>query len=110
MILRTDWVFGVLTIKHDLRLRGCAVPGNLFGLALSSRVKAENDSIMSFWFQLGGWLVVALNTLCLFRLGIIPMVFFWKNYALYRKFFWVSVIMTFIFLFSETMLISIMLG
>jgi hypothetical protein len=38
------------------------------------------------------------------------MIFFWKNYALYRKIFWVSIIITFIFVFSETILISIMLN
>lgn len=87
---------------------GC--PGNLFGLTLSSRAKLENDRTMSFWVHFAGWCVVALNTLCLIRLGIIPVVFFWKNYALYRKIFWVSLIITFIFLFSETILISIMLN
>ena len=65
---------------------------------------------MSLWVPFAGRCVVVLNTLCLIRLGILPMIFFWKNYALYRKIFWVSIIITFIFVFSETILISIMLN
>ncbi len=61
------------------------------------------------WIHVAGWCVVALNTLCLIRLGILPIIFFCKNFALYRKAFWVSLIITFIFVFSETILIFIML-
>ena len=62
------------------------------------------------WIHVAGWCVVALNTLCLIRLGILPAIFSWKNYVLYRKLFWASIIITFIFVFSETILISIMLN
>ena len=54
--------------------------------------------------------MVALNTLCLVRLGILPMVFFARNYSLYRKIFWVSIVITLIFSFSEWFLVSMMLG
>ena len=54
--------------------------------------------------------MVALNTLCLVRLGILPMVFFARNYSLYRKIFWVSIVITLMFSFSEWFLVSMMLG
>ena len=65
---------------------------------------------MSFWVHVAGWVLVALNTLCLVRLGILPMVFFARNYSLYRKIFWVSIVITLIFSFSEWFLVSMMLG
>tara|TARA_Y100000766_G_C18310977_1_gene320884 strand:- start:101 stop:310 length:210 start_codon:yes stop_codon:yes gene_type:complete len=65
---------------------------------------------MSFWVHVAGWVLVALNTLCLVRLGILPMVFFARNYSLYRKIFWVSIVITLMFSFSEWFLVSMMLG
>ena len=65
---------------------------------------------MSLWVHVAGWVLVALNTLCLVRLGILPMVFFARNYSLYRKIFWVSIVITLIFSFSEWFLVSMMLG
>jgi len=65
---------------------------------------------MSLWVHLAGWLLVIINSLCLLRLGILPMVFFGRNYSLYRKIFWVSLAITFVFIFSEVMLITIMLS
>ena len=56
-----------------------------------------------------GWLFLAINTLCLIRLGLLPAVFFAKNYALYSKIFWVSLIVTIVFLGSEAMLLQILL-
>ena len=65
---------------------------------------------MSLWVHIAGWVLVALNTLCLVRLGILPMVFFARNYSLYRKIFWVSIVITLMFSFSEWFLVSMMLG
>jgi len=65
---------------------------------------------MSLWVHFAGWVMVALNTLCLVRLGILPMVFFARNYSLYRKIFWVSIVITLMFSFSEWFLVSMMLG
>ncbi|HAE10050.1 MAG TPA: hypothetical protein DCG39_00260 [Opitutae bacterium] len=65
---------------------------------------------MSLWVHVAGWVLVALNTLCLVRLGILPMVFFARNYSLYRKIFWVSIVITLMFSFSEWFLVSMMLG
>jgi hypothetical protein len=56
-----------------------------------------------------GWLFLAINTLCLVRLGLLPAVFFARNYALYSKIFWVSLVVTFVFLCSEAMLLQILL-
>tara|TARA_Y100001934_G_scaffold3965_1_gene5687 strand:+ start:1347 stop:1475 length:129 start_codon:yes stop_codon:yes gene_type:complete len=38
------------------------------------------------------------------------MVFFARNYSLYRKIFWVSIVITLMFSFSEWFLVSMMLG
>lgn len=65
---------------------------------------------MSLWVHVAGWVLVALNTLCLVRLGILPMVFFARNYSLYRKIFWVSIVITLMFSFSEWFLVFMMLG
>ena len=65
---------------------------------------------MSLWVHVAGLVLVALNTLCLVRLGILPMVFFARNYSLYRKIFWVSIVITLMFSFSEWFLVSMMLG
>ncbi|HAW98791.1 MAG TPA: hypothetical protein DCX67_09670 [Opitutae bacterium] len=65
---------------------------------------------MSLWVHVAGWVLVVLNTLCLVRLGILPMVFFARNYSLYRKIFWVSIVITLMFSFSEWFLVSMMLG
>ena len=37
------------------------------------------------------------------------MVFFARNYSLYRKIFWVSLVITLVFICSEVMLVTIML-
>jgi len=65
---------------------------------------------MSLWVHFAGWFLVLINSLCLLRLGILPMVFFVRNYALYRKIFWVSLFITLVFLWSEVMLITITLN
>ncbi len=65
---------------------------------------------MSLWVHVAGWILVLVNSLCLLRLGILPMIFFAKNYALYSKIFWVSLFVTFVFLCSEVMLIVITLN
>ena len=65
---------------------------------------------MSLWVHVAGWVLVLVNSLCLLRLGILPMIFFAKNYALYSKIFWVSLFVTFVFLCSEVMLIMITLN
>jgi hypothetical protein len=65
---------------------------------------------MSLWVHFAGWLLVLINSLCLLRLGILPMVFFGRNYVLYRKIFWVSLFITLVFLCSEVMLITITLN
>ena len=65
---------------------------------------------MSLWVHFAGWLLVLINSLCLLRLGILPMIFFARNYALYSKIFWVSLFITFVFLCSEVMLIIITLN
>ncbi len=65
---------------------------------------------MSLWVHVAGWVLVLVNSLCLLRLGILPMIFFAKNYALYSKIFWVSLFVTFVFLCSEVMLIVITLN
>jgi hypothetical protein len=65
---------------------------------------------MSLWVHFAGWFLVLINSLCLLRLGILPMIFFGRNYALYRKTFWVSLFITLVFLLSEVMLILITLN
>ena len=65
---------------------------------------------MSLWVHFAGWILVLVNSLCLLRLGILPMIFFAKNYALYSKIFWVSLFVTLVFLCSEVMLIIITLN
>ncbi len=65
---------------------------------------------MSLWVHVAGWILVLVNSLCLLRLGILPMIFFAKNYALYSKIFWVSLFVTCVFLCSEVMLIVITLN
>jgi hypothetical protein len=64
---------------------------------------------MALWMHIIGWIFLGLNTLCLIRLGVLPVIFFAKNYALYSKIFWVSLIVTSIFLGSEYMLLQILL-
>ena len=56
-----------------------------------------------------GWFLVVINTLCLVRLGLLPMIFFCRNYKLYGKIFWVSLFVSFIFTMSEIMLIRMLL-
>ena len=51
-----------------------------------------------------------INTLCLIRLGILPVIFFAKNYALYNKIFWVSLFVFLVFTGSEIMLFRILLS
>ncbi len=65
---------------------------------------------MSWWVHFAGWFLVLVNTLCLLRLGILPMIFFARNYSLYRKIFWVSLLISIVFICSEIMLIIITLN
>ncbi|OUU22855.1 MAG: hypothetical protein CBC04_10545 [Verrucomicrobia bacterium TMED44] len=64
---------------------------------------------MEPWQYAMGWILVFINTLCLLRLGILPMIFFAKNYQLYGKIFWVSCFIGLVFLASEIMLIRMLL-
>jgi len=64
---------------------------------------------MALWMHIIGWIFLGINTLCLIRLGLLPVIFFAKNYALYSKIFWVSLIVTTIFLGSEYMLFQMLL-
>ena len=64
---------------------------------------------MSLLMHILGWFFLLLNTLCFFRLGLLPMIFFFKNYALYKKIFLVSVAVTLIFAASEYMLLKMLL-
>ena len=65
---------------------------------------------MEMWQYIFGWALVFVNTLCLLRLGILPVIFFAKNYQLYGKLFWVSCFVGVIFLASEIMLVQMMLN
>ena len=65
---------------------------------------------MSNLMEGAGWVMVVVNTLCLIRLGLLPMIFFGRNYRIYGKIFWVSMFVTFVFLTSEYMLINIMIN
>jgi hypothetical protein len=65
--------------------------------------------IMSLWMHIMGWVFLGINTLCLLRLGVLPVIFFAKNFALYNKIFWVSLVVTTIFICSEIMLIQMLL-
>jgi hypothetical protein len=65
--------------------------------------------IMPTWQYYIGWILVALNSLCLLRLGLLPMIFFGRNYQLYRKIFWVSCFVSAVFFASEVMLIRMLL-
>jgi hypothetical protein len=65
---------------------------------------------MPLWMYIFGWFLLLLNTLCLIRLGILPAIFFARNYAIYNKIFWVSLFVTLVFTGSETMLIKILLA
>ena len=65
--------------------------------------------LMALWMHIIGWLFLCINTLCLIRLGILPAIFFAKNYALYSKIFWVSIGVTILFSASEFMLLQILL-
>ena len=67
------------------------------------------ERIMHSWQYYIGWILVALNSLCLLRLGLLPMIFFGRNYKLYGKIFWVSCLVTIIFLVCEVMLIRMLL-
>ncbi|HAU59670.1 MAG TPA: hypothetical protein DHU78_07435 [Opitutae bacterium] len=64
---------------------------------------------MALWIHIIGWILVVVNSLCLLRLGILPMIFFARNYKLYGKIFWVSLFVGTIFLMSEFMLLRILL-
>jgi len=64
---------------------------------------------MAMWQYTLGWVLVAVNSICLVRLGILPMIFFGRNYKLYGKIFWVSCFVTLIFLTSELMLVRMLL-
>ena len=65
---------------------------------------------MSLWMHVLGWIILAVNSLCLLRLGILPMVFFGRNYKLYHKIFWVSLFVTIILSMSEIMILRMLLS
>ena len=65
---------------------------------------------MSGWIHIVGWLMVAVNTLCLLRLGILPVIFLARNYKLYGKIFWVALFVATVFLMSEVMLIRMLVN
>ena len=65
---------------------------------------------MPLWMYITGWILLLINTLCLIRLGILPVIFFAKNYALYHKIFWVSLFVFLVFTGSEIMLFRILLS
>ena len=64
---------------------------------------------MSDWQYVIGWILVFINSLCLLRLGILPMIFFVRNYKLYGKLFWIALFVSAVFLTSEIMLIRMLL-
>jgi len=64
---------------------------------------------MALWMHIIGWIFLGINTLCLLRLGVLPVIFFAKNFALYNKIFWVSLVVTMVFTGSEIMLIQMLL-
>ena len=64
---------------------------------------------MALWMHILGWIFLLVNTLCLLRLGILPAIFFAKNYSLYNKIFWVSLFVTLIFTLSEVMLLRMLI-
>ena len=57
-----------------------------------------------------GWVILAVNSLCLLRMGILPMVFFGRNYKLYHKIFWVSLFVSIILSMSEIMILRMLLS
>ncbi|MEC8244244.1 MAG: hypothetical protein VX038_05315 [Verrucomicrobiota bacterium] len=65
---------------------------------------------MTLWQFSIGWLLVVINSLCLLRLGLLPMIFFGRNYRLYSKIFWVSCFVSSVFITSEVMLVRMMLN
>ena len=65
---------------------------------------------MALWQYVVGWVMVFVNTLCLLRLGILPMIFFGRNYKAYALLFWVSSFVTIVFLLSEIMLVRMLLN
>ena len=77
-------------------------------LVLVCGFKISYNRCMSIWLHAFGWALVLINSLCLLRLGILPMIFFGRNYKLYGKIFWVSFFITLIFAMSEFMLIRML--
>ena len=64
---------------------------------------------MPLWMHIIGWFMLLINTLCLIRLGILPVIFFARNYALYGKIFWVSLFVTIVFTGSEVMILRMLI-
>jgi len=62
------------------------------------------------WMKIACGTLILLNSLCLLRLGLLPMLFFGRNYSLYGKIFWISCLVALIFCLSEYMLIRIMIA
>ncbi len=75
-----------------------------------AHVENCNAGGMSVWIHVIGWLMVAVNTLCLLRLGILPVIFLARNYKLYGKIFWVALFVATVFLMSEVMLIRMLVN
>lgn len=64
---------------------------------------------MPLWMHIIGWFMLLINTLCLIRLGVLPVIFFARNYALYGKIFWVSLFVTIGFTGSEVMILRMLI-
>lgn len=65
---------------------------------------------MSLTMKILGWIALLMNSLCLLRLGILPSIYFGRNYALYKIHFWISFALLVVFTLSEAMLIWILLA
>ncbi len=65
---------------------------------------------MSFPMKIIGGVALLLNSLCLLRLGVLPAIYFGRNYALYKPHFWISFCLLVVFTLSESILIWILLA
>ena len=92
------------SLTKELSFRIVQIP-----ILIAKQLISRKERIMPSWQYYIGWILVALNSLCLLRLGLLPMIFFGRNYKLYSKIFWVSCLVTIIFLACEVMLIRMLL-
>ena len=63
---------------------------------------------MSTGMKILGGVVLLMNSVCLLRMGLLPSIFFGRNYALYKRNFWVSLSIAIIFSLSEGLVIWIL--